>query len=156
MCATHWYFKEALSAVNSQWGKDLTQQNEHMTHIVTRTDEAFVLWTLETSKDSWIQNYNAEVNGSDTLSKDAEYEVEDDDDKGQSRFGSEAGLELFEKLCGIVQSTRDSSHCSDWDRQMQLTFRDNFKKPTKSVEKKSRISKKRKYEKNFDMMVDDF
>ena len=157
ICATHWYIKEALSAVNSHWGKDMTQQNEYMSKTVTRTDEAFVLWTLETSKDSWIQSYEAEINNvAEAKNKGEDNDMDDDEDKGPNRFGSEAGMELFEKMAEIVQKTRDSVFCADWDKQMQVSFRDNFKKPKRLMEKKSRTSKKRKYEKNFDMMVDNF
>lgn len=129
-----------------------------MSKVVTRTDEAFVLWTLQTSKDSWIQNLDAD--GKDAQAgkskSGGEDEPDDDDEKGHNRFGSESGMELYQQIIEKVHKTRDSIFCEDWDRQLQGHFRDKFKTPSQPVEKKGRSQKKRKYEKNFDMLVDDF
>lgn len=159
MDVVFWYLKDALSAVNNHWGKNLIQQSEFVSHIVTRTDEAFVLWTLETSADSWIQLYDADGNNNvaEGRSKGGDDDVEEEDEVlGQNRFGSEASMEMYEKMIGMVEDTRNSVHCADWDRQVQAYFRDKMRKPTRLPEKKSRTTKKRKYEKNFDMLVDNF
>jgi len=148
IAAVTWFVLEALPAVNNNWNKDLTRQNEFMTKVVTRTDEAFVLWTIQTSKDRWLQH--AESDGKDKVAED---DLEDDDEKGARRFGSDAGMELYENLVQKVEKTRELSCCEDWDRQIQGQIRDRFNKGTKRIDKPTR-SKKRKYQKNFDMLVD--
>lgn len=150
MEAITWFVQEALPAVNSNWSRDLTRQNEFMTKVVTRTDEAFVLWTISTSKENWLQQ--AEQGGKLKVN---EGDMDEEDEKGSSRFGSEAGLELYEHFVKEVENTRLSQCCEDWDRQIQCQIRDCLKNNTIRMEKPKRC-KKRKYEKNFDMQVDLF
>lgn len=147
--AVTWFVEEALSVVSSHWGKSLTRQNEYMSTVVTRTDEAFVLWTLKTSEESWVQELEA-----DGKSKGGEEEA-DDEEKGPNRFGTEAAMELYEQIVENVQKTRDCVNCEDWDKQLLGHFRDKSKKTTKRVVQ-SRKNKKRRYEKNFDLLVDNF
>ena len=142
MATSLWFVKEALSSVNSNWSKESTKKNEFMTKVVTRTDEAFVLWTLETSKDGWIKNIDAD-------------KTIDDEEIAQNRFGSERANEQYKKMSAAVERTRASVHCEDWDRQMMGHFRDKYKRKESLMEKPSK-NKKVRYEKNFDLLVDDF
>lgn len=132
-----------------------------MTSVVTRTDEAFVVWILETSKNSWKEQAENEEKGQakdkeiGQMSDDEDDDENDENEKAKSRFGSEIGMKTFEKCVQLVQNTRASPHRNDWDKQLQIHMKDHFKKNKKVIEK-PKTNKKRKYIKNFDAMVDDF
>lgn len=146
--AFEWFVLVALSAVNSTWNKDATKINSLMTEVVTRTDEAFALWIIESNKDKWEQQCADEdkENGGDIN--------EDEEDDESARFGSDVGTQAYEKYVGLVEKARSSEHCEDWNKELQNHLKDHLSKNKKAVEKPKK--KKRKFERNYDAMVDDF
>ena len=137
--APSWYVLVALSAVNCTWSKDLTKQTQLMTSIVTRTDEAFVVFVIETNKKKWSKNFQ---------------EDEDDaDEEETTRFASDIGLQKYEDFTTLVENARAAAWKDEWDREIQNNLKEHYFKAKKMAAKSV---KKRKIGRNYDAFVDEF
>lgn len=151
--AFQFFVVTALSAVNSIWNRDATKLTSLMTEVVTRTDEAFALWMLESNKDKWKQQCLDE--DKENKEKENNDDADDDDDDDEStRFGSDIGHQAFERYVTMVEKARSSEHCEEWNKELQNHLKDHLRKDKTVIEKPKK--KKRKFEKNYDAMFDDF